>query len=198
MALYFIQTGFFHKNEYAQVSLKCFFDVLSEQYISILFIRLINLVAEYSDEDVSSNFDDIMLGVSITLCLLKYQLNAVDIDLLNKVLLDWLSEGSPKHKILAACILKNIANVFSEGYISILVKMLLKNLESEDQEVFIFSTIRLMHVRGEQLNSHFARRCLDIFTQKYNGINPQYSLRVILDNFRELFLKQTQMIILIT
>lgn len=188
LVLYFIQTDFFHKKEYVQDSLKCFFDVLSDQYISELFIRLIKLVQEYNIENVSTNFDDIMLGVSYALNLLQYRLKIADVGFLNKILTNWLS-ASFKHKILASWILNNVFDIFQEEDQAILVDLLMKNLESEDQDVFIFSTICLQDVRGELLNSCSARRCIDIFTKNYNKMNPQYSLQVILNNFRELFLK---------
>ncbi len=189
LILYFIQTDFFHKNEYVQDSLRCFFDVLSDNHISEVFIRLIKLVQEFNSEDVSTNLDDIMLGVAHTFTVLICRLRKSDIDILNTVLLDWLSVSSLKYKIMAACILNNVADYFSEDHKIILIELLIKNIENEDQDVSIFSTICLMNISDGQLHSRFARRCIDIFTQNYNRFNPQYSLEKILDHFRDLFLR---------
>lgn len=188
MVLFIVKTDFFHKNEYAQDSLRYYFNVLSEQYISVLFIRLIDLVQNYNADDLSTNFDDIMMGVSRTLNLLQDRLSEKDVDLLKVVLSNWFS-SSFKHKILSSWILNNVYDIFHENDKVILVELLMKNFECEDEDVKIFSIICLLHVNAAYLNSNSVRWVIDIFAKKYSTITPKYSLQVVLDNFRQLFVK---------
>ncbi len=98
LVLYLVQADRFREKVYIQDSLKCFFDILSEKQISDLFIRLIKLVNEYNSQDVSTNIDDIIFGVSISLNLLESRLNMADIIILREVVLDWLTADNIKNK----------------------------------------------------------------------------------------------------
>ncbi len=64
----------------------------------------------------------------------------------------------------------------------------MKNLGHEDEEVFLFSSLCLLNLVENKLDACFALRCMDVFNEKYDSIRPQYPLKMVLVNFRKLFL----------